>query len=193
MAKKKIKNIKTAKAGPPYFKRVIAFGLDWYLSSVLLNLVIRLVLGLFDLTDKEFNIISYDGPTKAIMIIASLLVAFIYFVYIPHATKKKSTPGMKVMRLEFLKADGSSVDFNTLFKRFFLGSFIIQGVLYTSFNTIAQVLSKSISENKLNTVDYIIAIPTTIIILISCYMAYKDKNKGQTIQDRIGKTYVNEI
>lgn len=178
---------------PPYFKRVVAFAIDWYLSSVLLNLTIRLVLGAFGLTNEEFNVISYDTPTKAIMIISSLVIALVYFVIIPNKTKIDSTPGMKLMKIKFLRTDGKDIDFATLAKRFFLGSFVIQGVMYTSFNTIVQVLSKSIAADKLNTVDYIIAVPTTIIIIISCWLAYKDQKKGQTIQDRIANTYVVEI
>lgn len=193
MSKKKSKLIIEEGSKSGYFmKRVFAFMIDWYFSSVLLNLLIRIILITTKLGTNDGSVISYNLETQLVLILSSIFIAFIYFVYIPFKSKNTGTVMMKLLRLEIVNLDDSKPSFKTLFIRFFLGCFLLQGSLYSSFNTIVQTISKSIGTRKLNQIDYIISISMILIVLYSIFISIKDKKYNQTIHDKISKTYVKE-
>lgn len=190
---KKITTVKSENRAGYFVKRVFAFAVDWYFSSVLLNLFMRLVFIWTNKSDKMGNIVKHDNVTNIISIIVPLIVAFIYYVYIPYKSKRAQTLMMKAVRIEILNEDNTKPQFLTLFKRFFIGCFILQGILFSSFNVILRTILRILSIENVEKIDKIIAIPMFILIGISVIMSIRDKKRNQTLQDKIFSTYVKEI
>ena len=190
---RKVSSVKSDNRVGYFVKRVFAFAVDWYISSVLLNLVIRLIFIWTNKGDKSGNIVTYDSVTNAISIIVPLSIAFIYYVYLPSKSEKSQTLMMKAVRLEIVNEDNTKISFLTLFKRFFIGCFILQGILYNSFNVILRTILRILSVENIESIDKIIAIPMFIIIGISVIMSLRDSKKNQTLHDKLFSTYVKEI
>lgn len=175
-----------------YAKRVFAFMIDWYISSVLLNLAIRLCLIFTGLGDEYGAVINESSKVDAIIITLSFLIAFVYYVLIPYKSKTTATIMNKVMKLEIVNMDGSTPGLKTLSKRYFIGCFLLQGILYSPFNTIIQTIFKNINNSGTKTFDIILASVMSLIIAYSCYKSIKDKKTHQTLHDFISNTYVRE-
>ena len=71
-------------------RRVFAFGTDWYISAVLINLMTNAI-GHF--TSGEYSV-------HIALAIASLLVAFLYYVLVPLKVWKGQTLMMRAMHFE---------------------------------------------------------------------------------------------
>lgn len=175
-----------------FIKRVFAYMVDWYLCSVLLNLVIRLSLIFTGLGDEYGTIIDSNSKVDAIIITLSFVIAFIYYVLIPYKSKTTSTLMNKVMKLEIVNMDGSKPSLKNLSKRYFIGCFLLQGILYSPFNTIIQTIFKNIDHSGTKTFDIILASVMTLIIIYSCYKSIKDRKTHQTLHDSISNTYVRK-
>lgn len=175
-----------------FIKRVFAYMIDWYLCSVLLNLVIRLSLIFTGLGDEYGAITDSNSKVNAIIITLSFVIAFIYYVLIPYKSKTTSTLMNKVMKLEIVNMDGSKPSLKTLSKRYFIGCFLLQGILYSPFNTIIQTIFKNIDHSGIKTFDIILASVMTLIIIYSCYKSIKDRKTHQTLHDSISNTYVRK-
>lgn len=190
---KKITTVKSENRAGYFVKRVFAFAVDWYFSSVLLNLFMRLVFIWTNKSDKMGNIVKHDNVTNIISIIVPLIVAFIYYVYIPYKSKRAQTLMMKAVRIELVNEDNTKPQFLTLFMRFLIGCFILQGILFSSFNVILRTILRIFSIENVEKIDKIIAIPMFILIGISVIMSIRDKKRNQTLQDKMFSTYVKEI
>lgn len=175
-----------------FIKRVFAYMIDWYISAVFLNLAIRLSLIFTGLGDEYGALVTRSNKADAIIIVMSLIIAFIYYVLIPYTSKTTSTIMNKVMKFEIVNMDGSKPSLLTLTKRYFLGCFLLQGILYSPFNTIIQTIFQHINYSGTKSFDIILASAMTLIIAYSSYMALKDKNTHQTVQDKISNTYVRK-
>lgn len=176
-----------------FVKRVFAFAFDWYISSVLLNFFIRLAIIWAGKGDASGDIVEYDNTVASLTIIISLIVSFIYYVIVPYKLKKSQTMMMKVVGLEIVDDNNNKADFKSLIKRFYIGCFLLQGILYSSFNHVLEAILKLLNVGNIKTVDYIVAIPMLIIIVISSYFSIKDKDGNKTLHDRISKTKVVEV
>ena len=175
-----------------FIKRVFACMIDWYISAVFLNLAIRLGLIFTGLGDEYGALVTRSNKADAIIIVMSLIIAFIYYVLIPYTSKTTSTIMNKVMKFEIVNMDGSKPSLLTLTKRYFLGCFLLQGILYSPFNTIIQTIFQHINHSGTKSFDIILASAMTLIIAYSSYIALKDKNTHQTVQDKISNTYVRK-
>ena len=192
MSKKSKIKIEDNSTSEYFIKRVFAYMIDWYISSVLLNLVIRLSLIFTGLGDEYGAIIESSKKIDAIIIFMSFLIAFIYYVLIPYKSKTTSTLMNKIMKLEIVNMDGSKPSLKTLCKRYFVGCFLLQGILYSPFNTIIQTIFKNIDHSGAKTFDIILASVMALIVAYSCYRSIKDKKTHQTLHDFISNTYVRK-
>lgn len=175
-----------------FIKRVFAYMIDWYICSVLLNLVIRLSLIFTGLGNEYGEIINSNSTIDVIIITLSFLIAFIYYVLVPYRSKTTATLMNKVVKLEIVNIDGSRPSLKTLSKRYFIGCFLLQGILYSPFNTIIQTIFRNINHSGTKTFDMILASVMTIIVIYSCYRSIKDKKTHQTLHDSISNTYVRK-
>lgn len=192
MSKKSKIKIEDNSRSEYFIKRVFAFMIDWYISSVLLNLAIRLSLIFTGLGDEYGAIIENSSKVDAIIIALSFLIAFIYYVLIPYKSKTTSTLMNKVMKLEIVNMDGSKPSLKTLSYRFFVGCFLLQGILYSPFNTIIQTIFRNTQSSGTRTFDIILASVMALIVAYSCFKSLKDKKTHQTLHDMISKTYVRK-
>lgn len=190
---KKKTNIENKSRSVYFTKRIFAFLVDWYVSAVILNLFTRIALINLKLGNEYGDIKEFTNEAGIVIISLALVVSFIYYVLIPHLGKKSQTILMKLSKIEIVDMGGNKPSFISLLKRYYLGSFVIQGVLYSSFDAVVQTIAKMSGIQDLSKFDYFIAIPTIIVIAISCWMAYKDKKYSQTLQDKIAKTKVIEV
>lgn len=175
-----------------FIKRVFAFMIDWYISSVLLNLAIRLSLIFTGLGDEYGAIIENSNKTDTIIIALSFLIVFIYYVLIPYKSKTTSTLMNKVMKLEIVNMDGSKPSLKTLTYRYFVGCFLLQGILYSPFNTIIQTIFRNTEYSRTKTFDIVLASIMALIVAYSCFKSLKDKKTHQTLHDMISNTYVKK-
>ena len=95
-------------------RRVFAFGTDWYISAVLINLMTNAI-GHF--TSGEYSV-------HIALAIASLLVAFLYYVLVPLKVWKGQTLMMRAMHLKIVDIHGNEISFPRTFLRFFCWMFI---------------------------------------------------------------------
>lgn len=175
-----------------FIKRVFAFMIDWYISSVLLNLAIRLSLIFTGLGDEYGAIIENSNKADTIIIALSFLIVFIYYVLIPYKSKTTSTLMNKVMKLEIVNMDGSKPSLKTLTYRYFVGCFLLQGILYSPFNTIIQTIFRNTEYSRTKTFDIVLASIMALIVAYSCFKSLKDKKTHQTLHDMISNTYVKK-
>lgn len=175
-----------------FIKRVFAFMIDWYISSVLLNLAIRLSLIFTGLGDEYGAIIEDSNKADTIIIALSFLIVFIYYVLIPYKSKTTSTLMNKVMKLEIVNMDGSKPSLKTLTYRYFVGCFLLQGILYSPFNTIIQTIFRNTEYSRTKTFDIVLASIMALIVAYSCFKSLKDKKTHQTLHDMISNTYVKK-
>lgn len=175
-----------------YVKRGFAFIVDWYFSSVLINLLVRLSLMITGWGSGKGEIVTYDARTKTLVIFISLVVAFLYYVLIPWRSEGQGTVMMKVLKLRVLSADGNLASFQQHFIRYFVGCFLLQGVLFSSFNSILQVISHNLSQDIRKFMDPLIGGVGIFFVLLSLYLGYRDKAHHRMLQDRIAGTILIE-
>ena len=111
-------------------RRVFAFGTDWYISAVLINLMTNAI-GHF--TSGEYSV-------HIALAIASLLVAFVYYVLVPLKVWKGQTLMMRAMHLKTVDTKGNELSFQRTFLRFFIGCLLIGGAFYIPSVNIRSVL-----------------------------------------------------
>lgn len=192
MSKKSKIKIEDNSRSEYFIKRVFAFMIDWYISSVLLNLAIRLSLIFTGLGDEYGAIIENSNKADTIIIALSFLIVFIYYVLIPYKSKTTSTLMNKVMKLEIVNMDGSKPSLKTLTYRYFVGCFLLQGILYSPFNTIIQTIFRNTEYSRTKTFDIVLASIMALIVAYSCFKSLKDKKTHQTLHDMISNTYVKK-
>lgn len=192
MSKKSKIKIEDNSRSEYFIKRVFAFMIDWYISSVLLNLAIRLSLIFTGLGDEYGAIIENSNKADTIIIALSFLIVFIYYVLIPYKSKTTSTLMNKVMKLEIVNMDGSKPSLKTLTFRYFVGCFLLQGILYSPFNTIIQTIFRNTEYSRTKTFDIVLASIMALIVAYSCFKSLKDKKTHQTLHDMISNTYVKK-
>lgn len=88
-------------------RRVFAFGTDWYISAVLINLMTNAI-GHF--TSGEYSV-------HIALAIASLLVAFLYYVLVPLKVWKGQTLMMRAMHLKTVDIHENEISFPRTFLR----------------------------------------------------------------------------
>ena len=111
-------------------RRVFAFGTDWYISAVLINLMTNAI-GHF--TSGEYSV-------HIALAIASLLVAFLYYVLVPLKVWKGQTLMMRAMHLKTVDIHENEISFPRRFLRFFVGCLLIGGAFYIPSVNIRSVL-----------------------------------------------------
>ncbi len=102
-----------------YVRRLITFGLDWYISSLLIN--------------WSANGLSYLlGGVSAIyiaLLLTSILISFLYYVIIPLYVFPKQTLMMHMTHL-YIEDERGEVHLGELVLRSFVGCFLLEGAFY---------------------------------------------------------------
>ncbi|VYU14857.1 RDD family protein [Clostridium paraputrificum] len=173
------------KSNSPFFKRLIAYFIDWYLVSFLTIIPINFIYGL------TYNQINFESTITTLPILQSfiafligLLFSIIYLIYFPYKNNGQ-TLGKKILKLKIIKSDNNKLDLKTLFIRNGVGLILIEGTFYTCsiyfWELINLISSSSISSAALSILG-IISFSSLAVSLIT--------NDHKMIHDFIAKTNV---
>lgn len=157
-------------------RRFFAFGGDWYLSAVLINLV----------ANGVSRLIPYNDGIYYAIIISSVLVPFIYYIIVPLKLWKGQT---LLMRMMYLRIEGE-VNLKTLLIRYFVGCLLLEGVFYQPSVNIRECVV--FLNSNLATVMSYVNIAMIVCGIISLVLALLDsEGKFRFLHDRIVGTYVD--
>ncbi len=170
-----------------HLRRLIAYAIDWYLTSVL---AMAPVIFFYSIETGEealtVDISLLSNNHAIIAFFVGLLLCLWYLVYVP--MKNGQTFGKKIASIKIIKMDNNPLDYLSLIKRELVGVILIEGVMFTCstyfHELIAMVLGISYS--------HYIAYAFTIILVISIVLAIIKPEK-RMIHDYIANTKVISI
>lgn len=167
-------------------KRFLAYLLDFYFGMLLCSLPIVLGNGILNGSEKmQMNLYFFDGATFYIVGLLSLLVGWLYYVYVPEHVWKGQTVAKHLMHIKIVKMNGEEVDGKTLFLRQIVGMFIVEGAVVSCSTIIRQMLTYSTSINFVDTFIYIgfgITLISSVLMMLT--------KKRRMLHDFIGTTKV---
>lgn len=170
-----------------YFKRFIAYIIDWYLGSVLSSLpLIILYMSLHD--DATFVPQTLNIFEKPYDIFAGLLTigVFIgYYAVIPAYVYCGQTIGKKLMKLKIVNNNYENVSAKQIFLRQVIIILFIEGSIYTTSHILYQLINIISGYNVLNICNYFGIFMT--ILSIGCIFLFKSK---RALHDIIANTLV---
>lgn len=136
----KLRNEPVNKTG--YIKRIIAYGIDWYLGSVLSSLpIIFLYMSLHkNATYIPQQLSIFKGYYQILAGVLSLSVALVYYLGLPILWKGQ-TLGKKILGLKIVNDDYKDVSTKQLIIRQVVMIFLIEGSIYTCSNMLHQLVN----------------------------------------------------
>ena len=164
----KLRNESVNKTG--YIKRIIAYGIDWYLGSVLSSLpLILLYMSLHkDAVYIPQQLSIFKGYYQVIAGVLSLSVAFVYYVVLPIIWKGQ-TLGKKLLGLKIVNDNYQEVNVKQLIIRQVIMIFLVEGSIYTCSNMLHQLVNVLTGYNIAsiwNKVGLVITILSGILVII---------------------------
>lgn len=164
----KLRNEHVNKTG--YIKRIIAYGIDWYLGSVLSSLpLILLYMSLHkDAVYIPQQLSIFKGYYQVIAGVFSLSVAFVYYVVLPIIWKGQ-TLGKKLLGLKIVNDNYQEVNVKQLIIRQVIMIFLVEGSIYTCSNMLHQLVNVLTGYNIAfiwNKVGLVITILSGILVII---------------------------
>lgn len=164
----KLRNEPVNKTG--YIKRTIAYGIDWYLGSVLSSLpLILLYMSLHkDAVYIPQQLSIFKGYYQVIAGVLSLSVAFVYYVVLPIIWKGQ-TLGKKLLGLKIVNDNYQEVNVKQLIIRQVIMIFLVEGSIYTCSNMLHQLVNVLTGYNIAsiwNKVGLVITILSGILVII---------------------------
>lgn len=164
----KLRNKPVNKTG--YIKRIIAYGIDWYLGSVLSSLpLILLYMSLHkDAVYIPQQLSIFKGYYQVIAGVLSLSVAFVYYVVLPIIWKGQ-TVGKKLLGLKIVNDNYQEVNVKQLIIRQVIMIFLVEGSIYTCSNMLHQLVNVLTGYNIAsiwNKVGLVITILSGILVIV---------------------------
>lgn len=164
----KLRNESVNKTG--YIKRIIAYGIDWYLGSVLSSLpLILLYMSLHkDAVYIPQQLSIFKGYYQVLAGVLSLSVAFVYYVVLPIIWKGQ-TLGKKLLGLKIVNDNYQEVNVKQLIIRQVIMIFLVEGSIYTCSNMLHQLVNVLTGYNIAsiwNKVGLVITILSGILVII---------------------------
>jgi uncharacterized RDD family membrane protein YckC len=186
----KKKNLETTAEKPqnPIFRRLIAFLIDWYFSSLFAMLP---VVVFQSINNKDLVLLNrIDTLTRPQAVISTLIALGIYTLYfcvIPLSLKDSrrvgQTLGRWIFHITLVNVDGSPLAFSHLFLRDFVGILLLQGNLtsvYIYLMSLVEIFSGSVAFVPYVQLFYYLVIAASLIMLFT--------RKRQTVHDFISGT-----
>lgn len=170
--------------GAGHIRRLIGYGIDWYLTSLLVMAPVALLYGIE--TGKKaitIDISLLSLPYALAAFVIGFLLCMLYLVYYP--LKNGQTIGKKVTSIKIIKMDGKDVDLKTLLLREVIGVILVEGVMYTISTYSHQIIAMSMHMNYSNYLAY----GFMAILIVSIVLAFTKPEK-RMIHDYIAGTKV---
>lgn len=171
--------------------RVIAYALDWVIGGIICGVPAVAIYSMVTKRDDMFSdlyVFAALGHEKWWGYVAGLLclvVAFIYFVYIPYKVYPGQTLGKKIMKIKIVRLDWEPLDIKTLFIRNIIGLMLIEGVSMTIGRYIRQMLTLATGIYF----EYYMSAIGAMFTIISGIMVYNSGSR-RAIHDYLAKTTV---
>lgn len=168
-------------------RRLVAYVIDWYLITFLMNslLVAVDVYRKGSLITNVVPISVFDKSEQLVILGILFIVEIIYFCVIPKYVFKGQTIGKKILKIKIVNNNDSEVTFMNLLRRDLLGVVIVEGSFVPLSNYIRNVLMPYVGRVPVQYLVYLF----TIISLVSVSLLVFDKN-GRMLHDYIGGTKV---
>ncbi len=169
-------------------KRVFAYGIDWYFTTVIANIISALFNALIF---KESLPINPTDPNKVLWFILACFIASLFtYVYIPLKRKNNQTIMQKVLQLEVVAIDGEKLSVKNYLIRFFVGCLMMESALYIFSAQLTGYILYLIFPIKIQTY---ISYGLVAVALSSLVFAFIDKKNTQTFHDKISDSKVIDV
>lgn len=165
-----------------FVRRFFAFGADWYLSAVLINLLSNGIERLLPQGEERMYLS---------LLLGTIIVSFVWFVLVPTFVWKGQTLMMRAMQMKIVGKDGNAPKLLTLFFRYFVGCLIFEGAFYIPSVNIRTVLLLTVLQNQ-KTLGNIIAWAVFLSSIIGLILGVSDWKEHRFLHDRISGTKVVE-
>lgn len=173
-----------------YLKRFIAYGIDWYIGSVLASIpLIMLYMSLHEGATYIPQVLSiFEAPYDIIAGLLSLTVAFVYYVIVPCLVWQGQTLGKKLLSLKIVNDNFEDASVKQIFIRQAVMILLVEGSIYTASNMLHQVINVVTGYNFASLYAYI----GIGISLFSAILVFVLKSK-KSLHDIVLKTLVVDI
>lgn len=184
------KKTKSIKAAP--IKRLVAYGIDWYLSALCMSLAVVVITSI-DRKDLIIeNILSNLSNSLALLaLVLGMLLTILYFL-IPELLMKEKhqgqTFGKMIMKIKVVSADGSPAALKALFIRYFICLILIEQTLNSASFSLRTFIGM-IGSNEAAQCIYYIGLAITFLSLVLMFT----RPDGKMLHDVIAKTKVVEV
>lgn len=171
--------------------RFIAYVIDWALGGIIAGFPAVLIFAAVTKSSDMFSDL-YVFPALGFPVYWSyiagllcILVAIIYYVYIPYKKYPGQTLGKKWMKIKIMRLDGEDLDLKTLIIRQVFGLILIEGVAVVVANYLRQMLTLATGVY----VEYYLLAIGSVITVISCIFVFNTPS-ARAIHDYMAKTRV---
>lgn len=119
MAKKKnLRKKKQALQIAPMTKRLVAWGIDWYIGSMVCLIPIALIHNMVTkIPEFSYDITQLPTNYAVLAVALSFVCAFLYFYVVPARVWPSQTLGKRICSLAIMKKDDEPITKKILFKR----------------------------------------------------------------------------
>lgn len=152
-----------------YLRRLIAYGIDWYIGGVVASLPIIILYMMHndDVTDIVQQLSIFTYPLNIIAGSLSFLVAVVYYVVVPACIWQGQTVGKKITHTKIISNNYQEVSVKQIWIRQAVMILLVQGSVFASSHMLHEVLEILTGYNIRTIYAYIgLAITTFSVLLV---------------------------
>lgn len=140
-----------------YIRRILAYGIDWYVGGVIasLPLIIMYMMINKEATYIPQNLAIFEYPLNIVAGSLSFFIAFIYYVIIPMFVFKGQTLGKKILKIKIVNADFKEATCKQILIRQGIMILLIEGSVFTASNMLHQVVTLTTGLNIISLYAYL--------------------------------------
>lgn len=163
-----------------HIRRFIAYGIDWYLGSVVASLpIIIIYMSLHsDATYIPQNLGIFSSPYNIIAGSLSFLVAVFYYVFVPCFVFKGQTFGKKLLKIKIVNDNYLEASNKQIIIRQLVMILLVEGSIYGASNMLHQLINVTTGFNFSSLYAYIglaiSAISAIMVIVLKSKRALHD-------------------